>query len=181
MCRSLLASSRFIEVRRTLLVITVLALLLAACRSGQSERKGGTDSVEAGGVRLPNQLLGLQVKPEDVSGEFGEVRRSYIASLGLFSLRENDLVRATLQVSRFNSLARPSDRGFRNSVINRLGTTKAQTLRVGDTSVYVTSKTDQQVFAWFEGRGFFVVTTHRDYEFPRTLLRRIIDAKSKLE
>jgi phosphatidate phosphatase APP1 len=51
---------------------------------------------------------------------------------------------------------------------------------VGNTPVYVTIKSDQQVFAWFEGRGFFIVTTHRDYEFPRTLLRRIIETKGKI-
>jgi hypothetical protein len=156
-------------------------VVLTACSGSDDRPRTIGPNVSTGGVILPGQLLGLQVKPEDVSKQFEKTKRSYIASLGLFSLRENDLIRATLQVSRFNRLANPKDSQFRSLIIGRLGTTKPETLRIDNFDVYATSGTDQNIYAWFEGRGFFVLTTHRDYEFPRTLLRRIIESKDKLK
>ena len=163
------------------IVTSVLAIVPVACNgSPKVDRSETATQVTTAGIRLPSQLLGLQVKPEDVSKQFDKTKRAYVSNVGLFSLREKDLVRATLEVGRFNSLARPQDPGFRARIINRLGTTKPETLLVGTTSVYATSGTDQNIYAWFEGRGFYVLTTHREYEFPRTLLRRIIEAKQKL-
>jgi hypothetical protein len=129
---------------------------------------------------MPQQLLGLEVRPEDVADQFEDTEQSYVESLGLLSLREDDLVRATLQVSRFNSLARPQDPVFRRSIIARIGTTKPRTITVGETPVFLTTQTDQNIFVWFKGKGFFVLTAHRDYEFPRTLLRRIITSAGEL-
>lgn len=163
---------------RGILIALCLGVVMGACsRGGPSTASGGSDEIATGGVQLPRQILGLQVAPEDVSAEFAQTKRSYVASVGLFSMRENDLVRATLQVSRFNRLANPGSPAFRNLIINRLGSQRPEILQVGTTDVYVTSGTDQQIFAWFEGRGFYILTTHRDYEFPRTLLRRVIETK----
>lgn len=166
---------------KAVLLATCIGLGMAGCNGGGSPNgEAAAGEVATGGVRLPRQILGLQVAPEDVAKEFESTKRSYVASVGLFSMRENDLVRATLQVSRFNRLANPDSPSFRSLIINRLGTAKAETLQVGDTDVYVTSGTDQQIFAWFEGRGFYILTTHRDYEFPRALARRVIETKQKL-
>ena len=161
----------------------VLALALAgtSCDRAEPTRRnsGAGAKVSTGGVSLPVQIVGLQVKPEDVSKQFEQAERAYVSSLGLFSLRENDLVRATLQVSRLNAVANPRDSNFRALIINRLGTTTPETLLVGKVEVYATSGTDQVIYGWFEERSFFVLTTHRDFEFPRTLLRRIIEQKQK--
>lgn len=166
---------------KPLLVAICLGLVMGACDRGSSSSGGsGGSEVATGGVQLPRQILGLQVAAEDVAKEFEKTKLSYVDSVGLFSMRENDLVRATLQVSRFNRLANPDSQSFRGLIINRLGTARAEILQVGNTDVYVTSGTDQQIFAWFEGRGFYILTTHRDYEFPRTLVRRVIDTKQKL-
>lgn len=136
--------------------------------------------VATAGISLPQQVLGLQVKPEDVSAKLKDVKRTYISSTGLFSFRESDLVRATLQVSKFNLLANPKNLTFRKSIVDRLGSTKPQTVRIGDQTVYMTTSNEQQVFAWFEGKGFFVLSVHRNYEFPRTLLRRLVGVENQL-
>lgn len=163
---------------RAVLIALCLGLVAGACNRGDSSAESaGTNEVVTGGVQLPRQILGLQVAPEDVAAEFAQTKRSYVESVGLFSMRENDLVRATLQVSRFNRLASPDSPAFQTLIINRLGTQRAEILQVGNNDVYVTSGTDQQIFAWFEGRGFYILTTHRDYEFPRTLLRRVVETK----
>lgn len=162
----------------------LLLVALGACGGDdQSEQVSAAASpaeVEAAGVRLPNVLLGLEVRVEDVSKQFQETKRPWIDNLGLFSLRENDLVRATLQVSRFNRAADPGSKEFRSAIIDNLGTVRPQEMRIGNTSAFLTTGNDQSIFVWFEGRGFFVLTTHRDYEFPRLLLRRLVELGGKL-
>jgi hypothetical protein len=41
--------------------------------------------------------------------------------------------------------------------------------------VYLTTGNDQNIFMWFADRGFFVLSVRDDYEFPRTLLRRLVE------
>lgn len=160
---------------RLLIVALGLALMAPIAGCGQeSPASPVRGQVESGGVILPAQLLGLQVQREEVGDLLEQAERSYIAGVGLFSLREKDLVRATLQVSKFNRLARPRNSGFRASIIGRIGQRSPQQMRVSDTTVYVSIGTDQTIFAWFKDRGFYVLSTHRDYEFPRTLLRRVM-------
>jgi hypothetical protein len=48
---------------------------------------------------------------------------------------------------------------------------------VGDTTVYFTSGNEQIVYAWFDGSAMFVLSVHRDFEFPRTLLRRTLNVE----
>lgn len=137
-------------------------------------------TVAVAGVALPSQLLGLQVQVEDVSKLLDRAQRPYIERVGLFSFRENDLVRATFQVSKFRTIADSDNLGFRSQIINLLGSAEPQPVRIGETIVYSTIGNEQQIFAWFEQGGFFVLTTHRDYEFPRTLLRRLVSLEKKL-
>lgn len=163
---------------RAPLVLGISALLLfTACGENQPDVVGavtGARRVSAQQVTMPSQVLGLQVAPEDISKQVSDAKRPYIESVGLFSLREGDLVRATFQVSHFNPLARPDDPDFRSSIISLLGASRPEIVRVEDMTVYVTTGTDQNIFIWFRGRGFYVLTTHQQYEFPRTLLRRFV-------
>lgn len=155
--------------------ISLAALALGACGTDSGARAApGGDSGDAK-ARLPNQVLGLAVQQEDVTQQVEELKRPYISSVGLFSLRENDLVRATLQISRFNSLARPEDSEFRNEIINKMGSRRPLRTVMGKATVYATAGTEQNIFLWFTDKGFFVLTTHREYEFPRTLLRRMTE------
>lgn len=173
-------------IRQAFFVSICLALLSSSgCgREGQDnllERATGTGALKGNRVvTLPSQVLGLKVAKEQVSKDVLKVDRPYIDSVGIFSMRENDLLRATLQVSRMNAVARPKSNSFRNSIINLMGTTSPQKLLVSDTVVYNTAGNKQSLFVWFEGRGFYVLSVHEDYEFPRTLLRRMIDLEQKL-
>ena len=160
--------------RRVLIVPIAVAILGSFAACGSSPQPVGRGQVQAAGVVLPSQVLGLSVAPEDVEKLFGEARRPFIESIGLFSMREDDLVRATMQIGKFNRAARPSNSEFRQAIIGRIGTSRPQQIVVGDTTVWVSSGTDQVIFVWFKKRGFYVLTTHGDYEFPRTLLRRMI-------
>jgi hypothetical protein len=165
------------------LVIGVLCLSTSACGKGGPDIVGsvtGAGKVKAVDVIIPSQVLGLEVKAEDISKEVKQARRPYIDSVGLFSLREADLVRATFQISRFNALAKPQDPTFRSSIIGLLGSSKPVRLKVSGETVYATTGTEQSIFVWFKGRAFFVLTAHRQYEFPRTLLRRMVEVEKGL-
>lgn len=148
------------------------SVVFAACGPGAAESGPGTASSAV--IALPNQVLGLAVKSEDVAKQTKGIKRSYTDSVALFSFRENDLLRASLQVSRLNSLARPKSEGFRKSVIELVGGSTPLKVRAGDVTVYTTSGNKQNIFVWFRDKGMFILSVHQDYEFPRTLVRKII-------
>lgn len=157
--------------------VAVLLLILSACGSGSDigSTLTGAGPVAQQKVKLPSQILGLAVVEEPISKEVKTNKRPYIKGVALFSLRENDLVRATLQINEFNDLARPNEQEFRSSIIDQVGATRPTRLRVGKDIAYSTVGTEQSVFVWFFKRRMFVLTTHRDYEFRRTLLRHSIE------
>jgi hypothetical protein len=153
-------------------------LLLVACGSGTQavERTTAARAV----ANLPSQVLGLKVVEENISKDVRGVSRTYVDSLGLFSFREsNDLLRATIQIGRFNEVAEPRKQQFRNAIVAQLGSTVPTQLRLGRTIVYLTTGSEQSIFTWFdrEGRGFYVMSVRSDYSFPRSLLRKLVEAE----
>jgi hypothetical protein len=105
-------------------------LLLAACGEGSEavERRPASKAV----VSLPSQVLGLKVVEENVTSDIRGVSGTYVDSVGLFSFREgNDLLRATVQIGRFNEVAEPRKQRFRDAIIAQLGATTPTRLRIG--------------------------------------------------
>jgi hypothetical protein len=153
-----------------------LLLLLPAC-GNESEavpRRAPSKAV----VSLPSQILGLKVVEENVAGEIRGVNETYLDSVGLFSFREaDDLLRATVQVGRFNEVAEQQRSRFRDAIIAQLGSTVPVQLHVGDRDVWLTSGTDQSIFSWFDTKGFYVLSVRSDYQFPRSLLRRLLETQ----
>jgi hypothetical protein len=103
------------------------------------------------------------------------VPKAFVDSLALYSLRHNDLVMATLQVSRFNDGADIGAEKFRQTVVNQIGSSAPRTVRLGGETVYLTTGTKQSIGVWFKGRYLFVLATRGDYDEPRTLLRRALE------
>ncbi|HVE75385.1 MAG TPA: hypothetical protein VND22_01315 [Actinomycetota bacterium] len=162
--------------RRLAFLVLALAFVLVACGEGRDLREvvTGTGDITAPRIKVPGQILGLAVQPEDIANQVKSVDRPYVDSVGMFSLREEDLLRATYQVARFNGLARPEEKKFRDEIIGLVGSSDPQEIRVNDTIVYSTAGNQQQVYLWFKGNGYFVLSVHQDFEFPRTLLRRVV-------
>jgi hypothetical protein len=123
---------------------------------------------------MPPDVLGLRLAPENVSGELARVPKAYIDALSLYSLRRDDLVMATLQVSRFNAGADVAADTFRRTVVNQIGATAPRPVRLGRDTVYLTTGTRQSIAVWFKGRYLFVLATRADYDTPRTLLRQAL-------
>jgi hypothetical protein len=153
------------------------AVALAGCaRSDASVEPTAGQAVKALEIpNLPADLLGLKLAPENVTEDLAKVPAAFIDALSLYSLRKNDLVMATLQVSRFNDGADVDEDKFRQTVVNQIGSTAPRTVRLGGETVYLTTGTKQSIGVWFKGRHLFVLATRADYDEPRTLLRKALE------
>lgn len=164
--------------RRMIAAVLIWPLLaLAACSSNPENtgQRGKVPKPQAAEADLPDQILGLGVVQEDVSKDLREVRSAtYISSVALFSLREGDLLQASLQIASLNDLAKPNSEKFRKQVVGLMGGSALEELTIGEAKVYMTSGKQQIVYAWFKGQGFNVLTVRRAYPFRRTLLRKLL-------
>lgn len=164
--------------RLRVMAACALLLFLPACgdesQAVQQQPRAPSKAV----VSLPSQILGLRVVEENVTQQVRGVSGTYLDSLGLFSFREeDDLLRGTLQIGRFNDVAEPERRRFRDAIIAQLGSTVPLQLRVGERDVWLTSGTEQNIFTWFDPKGFYVLSVRSDYSFPRSLLRRLLETE----
>jgi hypothetical protein len=165
-------------VSRAMRLLAILILLVTACsRGGEPSPLTGSQKNE---VNLPPQVLGLAVQPENIDENIKDVDNPYVDSFGLFSFREGPILRATLQIGALSRSAQFRDDSFKRRIIGLIGAAAAKKVPVSETDVYITAGPDETRYAWFEGRGFFLLTVHKSYPFPRTLVRRLIGVEGKL-
>jgi hypothetical protein len=164
------------EARRALAACALLAL--AAC-GGRSDAKGTAGNrIGAIGERvLPAKVLGLDVRAENVADAVTHSRFSYVDALSLFGLRSGSLLQATLQVSRFNSDARPSSATFRSTIVEQYSGSTPKEVVLASVPVFLSTGTQQKVAMWFRGRYFYVLSVRDDFAHPRTLLRELMRAE----
>ncbi len=165
---------------RCLGAVMAAAVALAGCARSDASSVKPTPGHAVKALELPNlpgDLLGLKLGLEDVTEDLAKVPAAFIDALSLYSLRRDDLVMATLQVSRFNDGADVKDEKFRQTVVNQIGSTAPRTVRLGGETVYLTTGTKQSIGVWFKGRHLFVLATRADYDEPRTLLRRALELR----
>ncbi len=124
---------------------------------------------------IPSELLGLPVTQEEQAATLARAERSYVGAVGLYSLRRDDLLQATLQVSEFNENANVSDPKFRGSLLGQIGGSKPKAVRMGKDTVYLTTGTRQRISIWFRDRYLFILSTRDEYTQPRTLLREALE------
>lgn len=163
------------------LLVLAAGSSVAACGGGDDDESfaeqalGGEEITAIEGDLLPPEFLGLKVAREDVSGSLASSsRRSYVEATTLYSLRSEDLLQATLQVSRFTPKSEHTTGRFRSSLLNQIGGSRPRTVRVGDDTVYLTTGTKQQLAIWFRGRHMLILATREDYATPRTLIREAL-------
>jgi len=155
----------------------VLAVVLAAVVPGCGSASSAEPVAEVRQLpadMLPTSLMGLTVKREDVKETLERGKQSFVDALGLYSFRRDDLLHATLQVSRFSADADVDDPQFRAQLIANLGTGGRSQLRLSDDTVYLTSGQRQNVAVWFRDRYLFVLNVRQDFEQPRGLLRQAL-------
>jgi hypothetical protein len=162
----------------SLLAVLAVAALLAGCGRSDATPSAATPGKAVQALDLPNlpsDLLGLAVKKEDVAEPVSKVPATFIDGLALYSLRHDELVQATLQVTRFNHSADVSSEKFRLSVVHQIGSSTPRPFRLGTRTVYLTTGTKQSIAVWFSGRYMLLLASRADYDEPRTLLRKALE------
>src|SRR5688572_32297071 len=124
------------------------AVALAGCARSDASQAKPTPGQAVKALEVPNlpaDLLGLKLAAEDVTEDLAKVPAAFIDSLSLYSARRDDLVMATLQVSRFNDGADVKAEKFRQTVVNQIGSTAPRTVRLGGETVYLTRSEERRV------------------------------------
>lgn len=155
-------------------------VVLGAC--GQPDRSAEAtpaDKIEElDPTFVPDEMNDLVVRAENQSELLKQARLSYIDGIGLLSLRDREeLLQATLQVSRFNENARVDDPGFRQQVVAQIGGTRPRATRLGNDTVWLTTGTKQRLAAWFRDRYLFILGVRDEYPQPRTLIRQALEIR----
>src|SRR5207302_11131642 len=101
-------------------------------------------------------------------------RRSYVQATSMFSFRKENLLEATLQVSRFLGSAQYQSQPFRDRLVAGVGGVQATLVRVGSDNVYLTSANQQRIAVWFKGPYVFILSTREDFGQPRALMRQLL-------
>jgi hypothetical protein len=154
-----------------LAALVVSAAVLAACGGGRVQGTLGKNVRGLASPAPPDQLLGLTAQAEDVSKLVATENDLYIDGISIYSLRKDEVVQATLQISHFNAKARPNDPEFRKTLVTNLGGSEGTPTTVGKYTVFITQGAQKRVAVWFRGKVVFILTTRDDYDMPRALLR----------
>lgn len=154
--------------------ILATALALSAC-GGASARGTNGNQIRDVSATVPATALGLAVTREYIRPTLVKAVNTYVAAAGLYSMRRNDVVEATLQISEFNSRADEASAKFRRALVALIGGSTPEGVRVGNRTVYLTTGSKQQIYVWFAGHRFYVLLVRSDYETPRGLLRSVME------
>ena len=153
-----------------------LALLGAACGTSSPKGTAADDIKQLPENELSGTYLGLKAEREDVGGSLAnQEANAYIDAIGLYSLRSNKRLEATLQISKLSGQARPKDAKFQQLVANQIGGTKVQAFVMGGKHVYRSSQRKQSLTSWFVGDYFMILSVRDTYDSPRSLLRVLLE------
>lgn len=124
---------------------------------------------------IPSEILDLKVGREDMAPTLERAKRSYIEGVGLYSMRKDELLQATLQVSRFTEDDHTTSSQFRRALVSQIGSSVPQLARVGRDAVYLTTGTKQSLYIWFRDHHMMILSVREDYPEPRRLLRKALE------
>jgi hypothetical protein len=155
--------------------LAAISFVTVACGQDEVEGTAGKQIKQLPADVVPGELLGLPLAQEDMSATVARAEDAFVESVGLYSMRRDDLLQATLQVSKFRSNAPVETSKFRSSLVNQIGGTRVQRFRMGDDVVYRTTGRKQTISMWFHGRYLFVLSARETFESPRSLLREALE------
>lgn len=159
--------------------IVLVGAALAGCGGGRIDGTPGQAVKPLQSPAPPDQILDLRTQSEDVKKLVSTLSDLYVSEIAIYSLRRDDVVQATLQISRFNSKARPGKPAFRRAMVAQIGGSEGTPTMLGKETVFITQGTQKQVAVWFRGRTVFILTTRDDYDMPRALLREALRVGSE--
>jgi hypothetical protein len=126
---------------------------------------------------VPADALGLRIAPEDATAALQKGDRAFVDRFGLYSLRREEELMASLQVSRVNGDDPDTIERFRDAVITDIGSSRPREVLVGDEIVYFTTGERQQIAFWFRDRWLFVLSMREELTQRRALLRRMLEIR----
>ena len=163
------------RVASAVLPLLVVVLVGAGCAAEDDAGAVTTDDVKPLDADfVPSTLLGLAVVSESTEG-IDDVGRSYLEAVRLYSLRDGEQLVATLQVGRFGAGVKWGSTSFQRSVLNQIGASTPEPVRLGDQTVYITTGVKQRLAVWFTEGHLFVLGAREEYTQPRTLLRAALE------
>lgn len=160
-----------------LIALTIaMSILASGCVRGGSSFSGseGKDIKQLPPELVPTEVLDLKVGREDMSSTLQNAKRAYIDGVGLYGFRKDELLQATLQVSKLNDKADYREPSFRAAIVNQIGGSVPRLVRVGRENVWLTRGTKQSLSIWFRDEYLLVLAVREDYDKPRTLLREAL-------
>jgi hypothetical protein len=155
--------------------LVAAALTGSACGGDRVSGTSGDEIAQLPSTLVPTELQGLPVSQEDMTDTVSRSKDAFIESVGLYSMRREDLLQATLQVSKFRDNAPINRPGFRVSLVNQIGGSRVQPYRMGKETVYRTTGRKQVISVWFKDDHMFVLSIRDTYETPRSLLREALE------
>ena len=148
----------------------------AACGSSSPTGTSAKDIKQLPENELSGTYLGLEARREDIGGSLSnQEANAYIDAVGLYSLRNNQRLEATLQISKLSEHARPKDPKFQQLVANQIGGTKVQAFVMDGKHIYRSSQRKQSLTSWFQGDYFMILSVRDTYKSPRSLLRVLLE------
>lgn len=128
---------------------------------------------------VPSTLAGLTTFEEDIRELEEEAGAdSYLSSTRLWSLREGERLRATLQVGRLvpdaGGEGPDEEEEFRLKIVAQIGQSEPRRRVLGGDDVYVTVANAQPVYIWFRGGKLHVLSVDSSLGHPRALLREAL-------
>lgn len=161
--------------KRALLAALAAGIAFSGCGGGDKGPQARAVESISKDV-LPPTILDLQVGDENAAELMKGSEATFIDRIGLFSLRRDELLHATLQISRFSDDADWGDIEFRRKVARQILEAGAElpTYRMGQDTVYLAVGVRQTTAVWFEGAVMFVMAAREEYERPRALLRELV-------
>lgn len=155
--------------------LATTALGVTACGGDAVAGTAGKEIEQLPADLVPAELLGLPVVQEDMSATVASVEDAFVEAVGLYAMRRDDLLQATLQVSRFRKDAPVEEAKFRSSLVNQIGGRRVQRFRMGDETIYRTTGRKQTISMWYHGDYLFVLSARETFEAPRALLREALE------
>ncbi len=154
--------------------VVAVACLVGACSSSSPTGVAGKSIQTISTKALPQTLAGLDVHVEGVKNLLAETQNSYVGAVGLYSLRQNNLVIATLQISKLTDKFDYKSEKQRSLLASKVGGARPELHRLGSQTVYLTQGLRQSLSVWFYGRYLFILSARQDFDKPRTLLREAV-------
>jgi hypothetical protein len=160
---------------RAAAVSVALVLAGVACGNDTPDGVPGGEVEPIAATSFPDKILGLEVHEEDVKNSLAEARNTYARRASLYSLRDENLVVATLQATELTDQFDYKDAEERAALAVKIGGGRAQPFRVGSDTVFITQGQRQRIALWFRDRNLFVLSVRQDFERPRSLVREALE------